>query len=72
MEREQTRDNSGVLFKASEKRSEKSPDYTGKVVIGGTTYRLSGWKKTTKDGSPYLSLAVRPMDAQPNGPRGDF
>ena len=56
------RDMSGALFRTKEKRGEKSPDFTGRLVVAGVTYRLSGWKKASKSGETYLSLAVREAD----------
>jgi len=68
---EQQRDNSGALFKRKgEKRSDRSPDYSGKALIGGVAYRISGWKKTAKNGETFLSLAFRPAD-ETNGRRDD-
>ena len=52
------KDMSGSLFREQEKKSEKSPDYTGKVKIEGKELRLAGWIKQTKSGDTYLSLAL--------------
>lgn len=52
------KDMSGSLFREKEKKSEKSPDYTGKVKIEGKELRLAGWIKQTKAGDTYLSLAL--------------
>lgn len=46
---------SGLLFPEREKKSDRSPDYTGKATIDGVEYRLAGWKKTGQRG-PFLSL----------------
>lgn len=56
--------NRGALFVAREKKGENSPDYTGSIDVGGTKYWLSGWKRTSKAGAPYLSLAVTPDDGK--------
>ena len=51
--------NSGVLFAAREKKTEKSPDYTGKLKIDGVEYKLSGWKRTSpKVKGNFLSLRI--------------
>ena len=34
-----------VLFPVKEKRSEKSPDYTGSVEIHGNKYKLAAWAR---------------------------
>ena len=54
------RDMSGALFREREKRSDKSPDYRGRITVAGITYKLSGWV-WEKDGRKYLSLAVSEM-----------
>jgi uncharacterized protein (DUF736 family) len=61
------KDNSGSLFRETEKKSEKSPDYTGKVKIGGKEQRIAGWIKQTKSGETYLSLSI--SDLNRNGDR---
>jgi hypothetical protein len=64
------RADSGNLFSSQSKRSEKSPDYFGEVVInpkdmtnvrtedGLHIFKINGWKRTAKSGKTYLSLAV--------------
>lgn len=53
------RDNSGALFKNARKTTDRHPDLTGRLQIGGVSYRLAAWKKPGKDGKPsFLSLAV--------------
>ena len=54
--------NSGALFQAKEKKTDKHPDYEGSVNVGGKDYWLSGWRKTSKNGNQFLSLAVKPKD----------
>lgn len=57
------KDNSGSLFREAEKKSERSPDYTGKAMIDGKMKRIAGWIKQTKAGGNFLSLAI--SDPQP-------
>lgn len=45
---------SGSLFRNKEKKSDKSPDYTGTVNVRGEILRIAGW---LKGNPPYLSLA---------------
>lgn len=64
------RPDSGRLMAAQSKRSEKAPDYWGELAInikdltnaqveqGFVTFKLSGWKKQSKSGVTYLSLAI--------------
>jgi len=59
------REGSGVLFPEKEKKSEKSPDFKGNILIGGKPLRLAGWKKIGKRG-PFLSLSVDNKPKNPN------
>lgn len=53
----------GVLFRAKERASDKHPEYTGNLVIGGVKYRLAAWVNTSKDGQKYFSIkASEPRD----------
>jgi hypothetical protein len=66
----ETRPDSGRLMASTSKRSDKSPDYYGEIVIdprnmtkvtvenGLHIYRINGWKKVAKSGKTYLSLSV--------------
>lgn len=50
--------NRGVLFRETEKKNERGPDYTGKMNVGGTEYRLSAWIKEGKSGNKFMSLSI--------------
>ena len=64
-EQREQRDMSGALFKAREKRSSKSPDYTGRLVVNGVEYTLSGWVRTPRGGGgKYIGLSVRERSEQ--------
>jgi hypothetical protein len=69
------RDNSGSLFVNQRKQQPNHPDFTGKIMVGGVSWRLSAWKKQTKDGKSYLSLSVRELtgehEERDNGNRAD-
>ena len=68
-------DNTGVLFLNTEKKSEKSPDYSGSITVDGKTIKFSGWRKTSKNGVNYISLAVNKGIApapQSKAPVDDF
>ena len=63
----ETKPNSGVLFSAKSKTSDRQPDYNGnllldlsafEVVNNQITVSLSGWKKSMSNGGTYLSLAA--------------
>jgi|TARA_E500000318_G_scaffold75610_2_gene70212 uncharacterized protein (DUF736 family) len=51
--------NTGLLGINDRKEKETHPDYNGKVYVDKPgLYYLKGWKKTTRDGNPLLSLAL--------------
>lgn len=52
------RNNSGVLFYLDSKKTEKHPDLTGKLRVGGKAYHISGWVKKSESGADYISLSV--------------
>lgn len=63
------RDNSGALFKNAQKEQENHPDYTGKIMVDGVTYYISGWIKRVPGKVPFMSLAVKPVSPE-QAPRG--
>ena len=56
--------NRGVLFPNDKKGNEKRPDFTGDINVGGTEYRLSAWKKASKQGNNFLSISVQLKEGQ--------
>lgn len=51
------KDNSGVLFKVAEKKTDKHPDMTGKCMVNGKEMNIAVWNNTSKDGrTQYCSL----------------
>jgi len=56
------KDNSGSLFVNDRKESDNHPDYNGSIMVDGKVYWLSAWKKKSKDGNPYLSIALKPKE----------
>ena len=52
--------NSGAIFPAREKKSEKHPDMTGSLNVNGVEYYVSAWTKVSKQGNKFLSLSVNP------------
>lgn len=56
--------NSGVLFKNTDKATDKHPDYGGTINVEGKEYWLNAWIKEGKKGK-FMSLAVKPKDAKP-------
>ena len=60
--------NRGNLFKNDKKLEDRHPDMNGSINIEGTEYWISGWKKTSKAGSGFISLSVRPKQEQTSKP----
>ena len=60
--------NRGSLFKNDKKTEEKHPDMSGTINIDGTEFWISGWKKTSKAGTGFISLSVRPKQDQASKP----
>jgi uncharacterized protein (DUF736 family) len=54
--------NRGALFRNTRKESDRHPDYTGKLNVGGIEYTLSAWLKTSAKGTKFLSLTVTPAE----------
>ena len=54
--------NTGVLFKNDKGDNPKRPDYTGKINVGGTEYRLSAWLKDSQSGKKFMSLSVSELE----------
>ena len=46
----------GSFFKNEKDGVEGRPDYRGDLNIGGKTYALSGWIKTSAKGTRWMSL----------------
>ena len=56
--------NRGSIFRNDKKTDEKHPDMSGTINIDGTEFWISGWKKTSKAGTGFISLSVRPKAEQ--------
>jgi uncharacterized protein (DUF736 family) len=50
------KDLSGALFVNDDKQGNQ-PDFKGNAVIGGQKYFVSAWKRKSKAGKPFISLA---------------
>jgi hypothetical protein len=58
--------NRGVLFNEIDKKTgDNDRDYAGSINIDGTDYWLSGWIKTSKKGTKFMSLSVKPKVEKP-------
>lgn len=55
--------NRGELYREENKKSQRGPDYTGSLDVGGVKYRLAGWvKESKKSGKKFLSLKAELKD----------
>ena len=53
----ETKENTGALFNnATNKKTDKHPDYTGNCKVGGKLMQLSAWINESKAGNKYMSL----------------
>lgn len=65
----------GVLFKNDEKKTDKHPDYSGSLNVGGVEFFLDAWIKEAQTGRKFMSLSVKAKQKQPDSkpaakPRG--
>ena len=58
------RENSGVLFKNNDKKTEKHPDYKGNLNVEGVEYFFDAWKKVSAKGDTFLSVSVKKKNVQ--------
>lgn len=54
--------NTGALFVNDRKSKDAHPDRSGKINVEGKLYYLDGWLKQDKNGKPWLSLSVKPIE----------
>ena len=59
----ETKENRGSLFPNGNKKEDKHPDYTGKIMVGGKLMQVAGWINESKSGKKYMSLKL--SDFQP-------
>jgi len=75
--------NKGSLFPSTVRKSEKSPDFFGSIKLDGSYLRnlmdkhnedgieikISGWKRQSKTGNSFLSIAVDTFEKQAPAPK---
>ena len=54
--------NRGVLFRNDKKETEKHPDFTGSIDVGGVDHYLSAWVKESKQGKKFFSISIKPKN----------
>jgi uncharacterized protein (DUF736 family) len=55
----------GVLFRNDEKATDKHPDYSGSLNVGGAEFFLDAWINEAQSGRKFMSLKVKAKDKQP-------
>ena len=58
----------GSLLKNRDKRSNKSPDFTGDGMYCGKLVRLSAWMGKTANGADRISISIRPQQEDEEEP----
>lgn len=53
------------IFKNEDKKSEKSPDYSGNIELNGSKFRVALWIKQSKSGKAYLGGSISPDAPKP-------
>lgn len=59
------------IFKNEDKKSEKSPDYSGNIEIKGEKFRVALWVKQAKNGKAYLGGLVSDDAPKSNQPTSE-
>jgi uncharacterized protein (DUF736 family) len=50
--------NRGVLFINTKKKSDKSPDFNGRITLADGEHYLSAWKAVSSTGIRYIQLSI--------------
>ena len=53
------RDLSGAIFKNEKRTTDNHPQLTGKALIDGVEYWVSGWTKKDKNSDTWVSLSFK-------------
>ena len=50
--------NTGVLFIKKERKSDKAPNFEGRINVEGKDFDIAGWTRVTSNGDKFLSLKI--------------
>lgn len=53
------RDMSFSMFENEDRRSDKAPKWSGKIMVDGVLYYMDAWENETRDGRLYLNGKVK-------------
>jgi len=59
-EKRERQDLTGSIFKNDRKTKDSHPDFTGSVTVHDQEFWLSGWRKTSRNDEPYISISLKP------------
>jgi len=63
--------NRGALFNERDKKTKDDDgDYSGTLNVEGVEYWLSAWIKTSKKGTKFLSLSIKPKEERTSSAGG--
>lgn len=67
-------DNEGkfVLFKKTDKKTEKAPDWTGEFTHNGEVIRLAGWNTVSAKGLEYIRGQVDTYEPPKDGEKTGY
>ncbi len=65
------KDNSGSLFRNTDKKNERGPDYSGTASIDGKEFFMDAWLKESENGRKWMSFAFKPKQVKPATSRRD-
>jgi uncharacterized protein (DUF736 family) len=51
-----------LIFKNSQKKEDKYPDYRGGLTLEGMTYNIALWVMTAQNGSKFMSGTIQPLE----------
>lgn len=68
MNKYETRENTGSLFRNEQKTNERGPDYSGTCNVAGVEYFFDGWLKTSESGRKWMSFSFKPKQKQAAAP----
>jgi uncharacterized protein (DUF736 family) len=63
------KENTGTLFKNQYKTEDKHPNYKGRINAMGKMMDIALWKRTGKQGEPYLSVMISEPRQKQEQPR---
>lgn len=54
----ETKQNTGAIFKNTNKKAEAHPDYRGTINVDGVEKKIALWIKQSSNGTNYFSVSI--------------